>query len=637
MSETKKPCESRPFMRLQEDYSNAPILNYNMEQENCLNLYSIVPVPFSKDFFIPQSYENPSDAFWDKISTMNKDEIRHLLLNDLVGGNSNFFDNFSEITRASVPVIFSIMYIKKVSEDLYGTTPAGNAYLSKSGRLCMPVVIHGNKSNMHTGDISFPLKALSGEGEPVIFGWNPDFVTSMPGIYFTPNNAVELDIDYLVDQFSQRKKAFVIKKMDGGIELKFSSVDDIEPSPLLYLSYELMMCSYLGNYGAGKTVSTFSLLPGEKTTITMRSYTESRINRSKAENVLDSMSDSSSNNFENSLQQQNGKQTDFSSNVGVSTSFTHTQKTGAMIDLFVAKNQGVSGVNTSVNSSFHTNSISTNVSNALSQHVNESNKFRQVNVNVSTNEDFTSGEETTIVRELENINLSRTLNFVFRQLLQEHITVLWVKNIKFGFSNGDPSSFFEVPSYQLRPFLEGVVKPERVTEVWKKMMQQAMYVFNYDEQPIPFFECRNLQTPTTDCECTPNNSIDGFSDCLWIRTKGLKDTVGNITVPGVILNVERHTLQTPSVIVDALLGQGEALDCYNTHLQQESVIAQELKNEQVRQAVGIIDAFNTPEDKAKFYKQVFGDCCNDKNFKLDLGTVGLNLNANVSSTDNSTP
>jgi hypothetical protein len=39
-------------------------------------------------------------------------------------------------------------------------------------------------------------------------------------------------------------------------------------------------------------------------------------------------------------------------------------------------------------------------------------------------------------------------------------------------------------------------------------------------------------------------------------------------VPGIILEVNKNTLRTDSLIVDALLGQGEALDCYSMKVQE---------------------------------------------------------------------
>ena len=62
------------------------------------------------------------------------------------------------------------------------------------------------------------------------------------------------------------------------------------------------------------------------------------------------------------------------------------------------------------------------------------------------------------------------------------------------------------------------------------------------------------------------------------KRKDLVQSYGDKTVNGIILNVTQRVLRTPSVIIDALLGQGEALDCYNEELQEAAVIAAQLAN-----------------------------------------------------------
>src|SRR5690606_496397 len=45
-----------------------------------------------------------------------------------------------------------------------------------------------------------------------------------------------------------------------------------------------------------------------------------------------------------------------------------------------------------------------------------------------------------------------------------------------------------------------------------------------------------------------------------------------ITVKGIIKNVTHRVLPTDSVIVDSILGQGEALDCFNLKMQDAAVL-----------------------------------------------------------------
>jgi hypothetical protein len=77
----------------------------------------------------------------------------------------------------------------------------------------------------------------------------------------------------------------------------------------------------------------------------------------------------------------------------------------------------------------------------------------------------------------------------------------------------------------------------------------------------------------------------------------------------VILNVQTNTLRTPSVVADALLGQGEALDCFNTRLQDTAAMKAYIENAAMLQQMEVIAKIDNPAEKASAYKKVFGDCC----------------------------
>lgn len=93
-------------------------------------------------------------------------------------------------------------------------------------------------------------------------------------------------------------------------------------------------------------------------------------------------------------------------------------------------------------------------------------------------------------------------------------------------------------------------------------------------------------------------------------------------------------MRTPSLVTDALLGQGEALDCYNQKLQDAAVVSATLNNEaaeisnqyseqqltitneqwetekdRLTKAITLIESITDPIERAKMYKKVFTDCC----------------------------
>ena len=88
----------------------------------------------------------------------------------------------------------------------------------------------------------------------------------------------------------------------------------------------------------------------------------------------------------------------------------------------------------------------------------------------------------------------------------------------------------------------------------------------------------------------------------------------SIDVNGVIKNVTSRVLPTDSVIVDALLGQGEALDCYNMRLQELAATQASLENDKLQLGIDVINAQTTPTDKADKFNMVFKTwCCPDVN------------------------
>jgi hypothetical protein len=68
---------------------------------------------------------------------------------------------------------------------------------------------------------------------------------------------------------------------------------------LLVETYRLS--SFLGNYGAGRTLKTFTLLPGETTTISVRTFNKVETTSKSASSILDSFTDESATAFEDTL------------------------------------------------------------------------------------------------------------------------------------------------------------------------------------------------------------------------------------------------------------------------------------------------------------------------------------------------
>ena len=218
--------------------------------------------------------------------------------------------------------------------------------------------------------------------------------------------------------------------------------------PRLILVETYRLSSFLGNYGAGRTLSTFSLLPGEKTKILIKSYTKTTTELSKASSIFDSFSDESSDDFEHSVQTENSDRTKQDENFSYyADADAHAGWGWGSANI----KGGVKGGTASSREQF-----AKNVSNASDKHAQRASAKRDVKVDTSNKATTEAGTENSVEREIQNINVGRTLNFVVRQLNQEFISILHLVDVKVAFWNGFVESRQEVPLYQLGDLISRV-------------------------------------------------------------------------------------------------------------------------------------------------------------------------------------
>lgn len=78
-----------------------------------------------------------------------------------------------------------------------------------------------------------------------------------------------------------------------------------------------------------------------------------------------------------------------------------------------------------------------------------------------------------------------------------------------------------------------------------------------------------------------------------------------------ILATERHVLHSDAYITDAILGTGEALDCFNQKLQDAAAIEAALDNLKILQQLVAIEGMLSPQDRLDAIARLSGSCiCN---------------------------
>ncbi|WP_197479904.1 Ig-like domain-containing protein [Paenibacillus swuensis] len=380
--------------------------------------------------------------------------------------------------------------------------------------------------------------------------------------------------------FNATEKVFITAKAydkagnfnEKTIEVNVSIIPEVNSRLkriILVESYRLT--SYLANYGAGRTIKTFSLLPGEKSKISIKSYSQNETTMKSASTILDSVTDDISIEFENSIAKEQSDKKNYS------------ESNDYKLEATAGVSWGWGSASLSASTSGGTNSareqFAKNVVNNTQKHVSKASARRDVQINTTYEEKNTTSEESSIVREIENINVSRTLNFVFRQMNQEFLTFLHLVDVRIGFFETfvvGENKYREVTLPQLDALIKDTIIPEKRVEVRNAILYQLLNVFDYQDRHHAFVE----EEPFKD----RNGQDIPLSHYLRVKkdyvTEYVDEASGTaIEVPGIILAANRNVLRTEGIVVEALLGQGEALDDYSRNLQAESVREKELRND----------------------------------------------------------
>lgn len=358
-----------------------------------------------------------------------------------------------------------------------------------------------------------------------------------------------LDVDEVLEMKKVGAELVLYTSMDGTIRHRsIKKPVEVEPAFLLVETYRL--ASYLGSYGAGRVIQTFSLLPGEQTTISIRTFRKTEEERKQASSILDSFTEESATDFERTIEnEQSDKET-------YEKSFAYHSEAEASASWGWGKAKvkgGVKGGTNSAREEFSKNSTS-----ATDKHAQKASAKREVEIDTSYESREVEEEEKSTERKIENINLSRTLNFVFRQMNQEFITTSSLVDVRIAFFNGFGESRDEVTLPELDSLLETYVKEDHRDRVRTDIHDSLGSVLDYEgEIHDDFIEEREI------------DDDNRYHRVRSEKTSTYKDPVTGteIEVPGIIVSATKNSMRTDGVMVESLLGTGGALDQYAEQLQ----------------------------------------------------------------------
>ncbi|MGC5561797.1 hypothetical protein ACPYPG_02995 [Streptomyces sp. FR-108] len=423
------------------------------------------------------------------------------------------------------------------------------------------------------------------------------------------------------------------------------------PKRRLVLVDCLRLSNFLGRYGAGRVVQTMSLLPGEKTTINIRTFRSMKVEEAKTESILESAGSKSTSAFEDAVAAES------------STASKEQSAFSAKVTASASASWGVASASVSAEAAYNTASAredaAKRVSNATRRHASEKSSERTVNVEGKTATTSGTEDEQTINRELSNANLSRTLNFVFRQMTQEFVSLLHLVDVRIGMITQwfqDPAmtvmlttddglprqEYEEVTLPELRGWLRQILGPgalgdreANVANVYRTVLAQLDGVFDHRGEHAAILQQVTRHFPVRDADGAllqesdpgrPGEQRPVTREERWLRfdpshtqtwNPADQHTAGDaggitlsFTVPGVILSANVVTLRTDGVVCDAFLGGGPALDVYSTELQRTAIAsrtaeADKARAEAERVQLGVDIVTANEKEKSSLYQIVF--------------------------------
>jgi hypothetical protein len=199
-------------------------------------------------------------------------------------------------------------------------------------------------------------------------------------------------------RFKNQIPAFY-KSMGNHLKIKFVNIEELKPK-LLFVE-TLKLTNFPGDYGAGTTIKTFSLLPREITEINVKTWKRTETTTKEASSILDSYTEEKADEFERAVQSENSRfsKIDKASSYNVKASASARWGWGSA---------SVSGGKEGSTKSTREASVK-NVMSATAKHAQTASAKREVNIDTEYERKEETGVETTTMRTiLSGISLINT-------------------------------------------------------------------------------------------------------------------------------------------------------------------------------------------------------------------------------------
>ena len=226
---------------------------------------------------------------------------------------------------------------------------------------------------------------------------------------------------------------------------------------------------------------------------------------------------------------------------------------------------------------------------------------RSVKVDTTSTRSSETSQRESVVRTIENINVSSPLNFVFRQLVQDILTLYTVKDVRVVVrpsvtTKGKAALLQNLPEV----FRESVFKdktPEAIIEkYYTRCVEVARGLGGIDLLDPKSSLLESYPTP----DKIPRYGVNTLLrdrvlppeqvKVLRAHAASVADVGGSegVRFDGLLIDLSKYCLKTEGVYVDCYLSDTQGLDEYSKSLQVETVKSKERANESIAANVSAI-------------------------------------------------
>ncbi|QEE16965.1 hypothetical protein DSAG12_02796 [Promethearchaeum syntrophicum] len=532
----------------------------------------------------------------------------------------DLINSILQISEKSLEILNTIFQIQKEQGKLEETINEIENYRVKSGRGDSP----NNEFKINMVSQPFWVDNSSEFSKKKGADSSNIFITT-----FFPDNSQEKRYPTENEIADLKKMGYVprlLKNFAGEYEIRFIKSQE-ELDPRIFIVEEYTVSVFPGDFGTGKTIDTFSLLPLEKTQFRMKKWSTSKKTKNTSTSVLENLNTESSDSFQKELEGELNASSESQRTTEVYASASASASGGWGP---VSASVGVEAGASAGFSENRKNSVKS-ISKSMGNHTSQKNQSRENSITQDVSEEREEGEEELSIREIQNPNENRVVNYVFREMYQQYISIIHLTDVKIAYGTGFSQDYKEVPIHEIDSLINSIFRDgydlKLCSEIRKiikdRIFENFSYVLDYRNRPFNVIE--PIMMPGTDDVPTGKYRFNSqpFYKYVLDRIKENEKEKGNYDdilkaridhgVNGIILDTFSTSMKTDQILVDSVLGKGNVLDEYSLAQRIETIRRLQVENALLESTVEIkkhlsesLSNVASPEKVFDLYYKGFG-------------------------------